>query len=645
MTADRITVEPPPSERPLMIYDGDCSFCRRWIERWRLVTRDRIDYRTSQEVGRFYPEIPSEQFTSAVQLVDTSGEVSSGAEAVFAALSSRPQGGFWIRLYGKSKVFALLTERTYALVARNRGLFSLITRALWGKPVEPPTYVFSSWLFLRMLGAVALIAFLSYWTQAEGLVGGDGILPFSVDLQNVDRHWQENEMGFSKYWYRPSLLWLNPSDSAIHTLFLAGIAASLLLCLGVAPALSTFAVWAIYLSLMSVGGEFLTFQWDILLIETAFLGIFLAPAVWLDRLQVRPLPSHLARWLIWLLLFKLMFESGVVKLTYFGANDENTWRDLTALDFHYWSQPIPAWTSWYIHHLPGWMDRISLWFMFVVELILPFTIFSPRRVKVIGFLGLVLFQVLIIVSGNYGFFNILTILLCVSLVDDQSLPSFLQKNTAETDLRKPTPWIVRIPRLVVLLPFTALVLYLGSYYLRRDLQGNRPDAEKPLREPSETVMKLVRRIQPLHVVNSYGLFRVMTTTRPEIIIEGTADGVNWLPYIFKWKPVDPSERPKFVTPHMPRLDWQMWFAGLQVERGGTFRASRPWFSRFLQEIAKNNPTVLSLIRENPFPDEPPRLIRLRLFHYTFTDPKTRKDTGAWWNRTLLDQFTFQLKVN
>ena len=196
-----------------------------------------LDYRTSQEVGRFYPEIPSEQFTSAVQLVDTSGEVSSGAEAVFAALSSRPPSvDFGFVSTASRKVFALLTERTYALVARNRGLFSLITRALWGKRVEPPTYVFSSWLFLRMLGAVALIAFLSYWTQAEGLVGeGTGFFPFPSICKTSIVTGKRTKWDFPSTGTGRPCSGSNPSDSAIHTLFLAGIAASLLLCLGVAP--------------------------------------------------------------------------------------------------------------------------------------------------------------------------------------------------------------------------------------------------------------------------------------------------------------------------------------------------------------------------------------------------------------------------
>ena len=644
MIKDRITVANPPSERPQMIYDGDCTFCRQWIERWKLIMQDRVDYRTSQEVGDLYPEIPSEHARSAVQLVDPCGRVYSGAEAVFRALACRPRSGIWICLYLRSKIFALTSEKIYSLVAENRGLGSCITLALWGARVGPPTYVFSSWLFLRLLGVVTLIAFLSYWSQAEGLVGEEGILPFSDDLRNINRHWEENEMDFSKFWYRPTLLWLSQTDSGLHAFFLAGTAAAILLFIGIASPFAALAIWAIYLSLMSVGGVFLTFQWDILLIETVFLAVFLSPVVWIDRLRFRPLPSHLARWLVWLLLFKLMFESGVVKLTYFGSNEENTWRDLTALDFHYWSQPIPAWASWYFHHLPSWVDRISLWSMFAVELVLPFTIFLPRRVRMLGFAGQVLFQLLIIVSGNYGFFNLLTIVLCITLVDDQSLPSFLRRMIGETHQRKVAPKIIWIPRLVVLIPFTALVLYLGTFYLRQDFQGNRPDPENPMPEPSKTVMNLIRRIQPLHTVNSYGLFRVMTTTRPEIIIEGSSDGINWKPYIFKWKPVDPLERPKFATPHMPRLDWQMWFVGLDVERGRSFRNSPPWLSRFLQEIAKNNPTVLSLLRENPFPDEPPRLIRLRLFHYTFTDPQTRKDTGAWWNRSLLDRFTLQLRA-
>ncbi len=645
MIKDHIRVATPPSERPEIIYDGDCPFCCRWIERWKLITRDHIDYRMSQEVSDLYPEIPTEQFKSAVQLIDPSGRIYSGAEAVFRALACRPRRRIWIHLYLRSKIFALTSEKVYSLVAGNRKLASRISIALWGKQMSPSTYIFSSWLFLRLLAVVALIAFLSYWNQAEGLIGEKGILPFSNDLHNIDRHWERNDMDFSKFWYRPTLLWLSQTDFALHVFFLVGTIAAILLCMGIASSFAALTIWAIYLSLMSVGGVFFTFQWDILLIETMFLAVFLSPIGWIDRLHSRQLPSHLARWLVWLLLFKLIFESGVVKLTYFASNGENTWRNLTALDYHYWTQPIPAWTSWYIHHLPNCMDQISLWFMFAVELVLPFTIFLPRRVRMLGFAGQVLFQLLIIVSGNYGFFNLLTIVLCITLIDDQSLPSFLQQRIGKTHQRETASKVVWIPKLLVLIPFTVIVLYLGVFYLCQDFRGNRINSENSTPGSRNSVGSLIRKIQPLHTVNRYGLFRVMTTNRPEIIIEGSSDGINWKPYIFKFKPIDLLERPKFATPHMPRLDWQMWFAALDVERGRSFQNSPPWLSRFLQEIAKNNPTVISLLQENPFSNEPPRMIRIRLFHYSFTNPQTKKNTGAWWDRTLLNRITIHMRVN
>ena len=628
-----------------MIYDGECVFCCRWIERWKVMTGDEIDYAPFQEVAERFPEIRLEEFTKGVQLVDLDGGVYAGVEAVFKGLENLPFRGLGIRLYRDWPLFARISNVGYSLVARNRYFFSAFTRLLWGRDVTPPTYQFSSWLFIRLVGVTALFAFISYWTQADGLIGENGILPFTNLLQNVDRHWERNEVEVSKYWQYPTLIWLNQSQDALNFLFTAGIIASILLIIGVAAPLAAISIWAIYLSLMSVGGPFLSFQWDILLLETVFLTIFFVPFVWWDRLSTRPLPSHLARWLIWLLLFKLMFESGLVKLTYYGANSENTWRDLTALNYHYWSQPIPSWSSWYFHHLPNWMHKISLWFMFAVELGCPFFIWLPRRFRIVGFFGLVLFQILIAASGNYGFFNLLTIVLCVPLIDDQSLPDSLRKLT--TALRKPgnSPFLIRLPRLVLLCPLTLVIVWMGAYYLRNDFRGNRPNRERVQQDPPEWVRQTRQKIRRLHIVNPYGLFRVMTKTRPEIIIEGSEDGLNWKPYIFKWKPVDPTAAPEFMSPHMPRLDWQMWFAGLRIERNRSFRTSLPWFSRLIEELSNNNPTVLSLLEENPFPESPPRLIRLLLYHYTFSDPETKRTTGAWWDRKLLDHYTLRLRVN
>ncbi len=281
--------------------------------------------------------------------------------------------------------------------------------------------------------------------------------------------------------------------------------------------------------------------------------------------------------------------------------------------------------------MPAWFHRLSIGFMFYAELVAPFFIFAPRIVRRIGFISLVLLQVLILATGNYGFFNILAIVLCVSVLDDRDLEAVVaifhrpEKATGEHESAgegaapsQPSPAPARPPGWA--LPRRIIVGILGGILIAvtaaQTVETVVPTAVIPM-----PIQMLAQWIEPLRSANSYGLFRVMTRERPEITVEGSDDGVNWKPYRFRWKPGELDRRPRFVTPHMPRLDWQMWFAAL---RGDCRR--EPWFLRFEQRLLEGSPEVLALLRENPFPDHPPHYLRARLSLYTFT----RWGSRDWW---------------
>ncbi|MBT7854105.1 MAG: lipase maturation factor family protein [Opitutae bacterium] len=525
---------------------------------------------------------------------------------------------------------------------------SRIERMLHGTDPSPSTYLFSSWLFPRLIGVVTLIAFLSFWSQYEGLIGTGGILPFDKDLKAVAAHCESNPDSPAKNMLRPTLLWLwkNPDNTALQTLFIFGTIACILTTVGITTPLSLAIAWICYLSLYSVGGLFLRFQWDILLLETLFLTIIACR--WKScnrRNSIQQFPA-IGRWLLWLLLFKLMFESGLVKLTYFGSGKENAWRDLTALRYHYWTQPIPAWTSWHIHNLPEWFDRLSLRLMLVIELVLPFLFFLPRRLRHSAALAQVALQVVIICSGNYGYFNLLTIILCVPLFDDQCLPNWPRKKISKsTNPDETTIIILKRVQFVTLIKLGLIYTWMGKGFVEQDFRGNKAlSATNAKPDPPEWEHYIKQHIRLLHIANSYGLFRVMTTTRPEIEISGSDNGVDWRRYTFRWKPGATERKPGFFFPHMPRLDWQMWFAGFQIE-SGTFQSGSPrWFVEFISALAEQRAEVLSLLEENPFPEEPPRQLRLRLHHYKFTTAKERRDTGDWWKRELIDRYTIILPV-
>jgi lipase maturation factor 1 len=335
-------------------------------------------------------------------------------------------------------------------------------------------------------------------------------------------------------------------------------------------------------------------------------------------------------WLLRFLLFRLMFMSGVVKL----ASGDPTWSNLTALDFHYWTQPLPTPLAWFASQMPLWTKQLSTLIMFFIELVVPFTFFMPRRIRFIGAWLTIFLQLTIILTGNYTFFNWLTIALCILLFDDDALRRWFPGHFR--DILQARASAIKRAAAVVL---AALLVFLGGIQVARllDQRINPRNLPTPLAE-------LTRRTSAFHLSNGYGLFAVMTKTRPEIIVEGSNDGEEWLPYTFKFKVGDVYRAPPIVAPHQPRLDWQMWFAAL-----GSYQ-NNPWFVSFVRHLLLGSPEVLALLESNPFPDNPPAFIRARLYQYRFSDSEARAADGAWWMRedagiylpaVSLDDFTVQ----
>ncbi len=590
-----------------MVYDGDCAFCRRWILRWNSLTKGRVEYAPFQEVAQEFPEIPREAFEKSVQLILPDGNVFSGAEATFRCLAEG--GKCWpLRFYRYLPGAALLAEWGYALVARHRIFFSKVSRWLWGKELEPPTFETTRMVFLRGLGVVYGIAFVSLWTQIAGLVGTNGILPMKPYLETARLF-----LGGERFWSLPTLFWMNQEDVFLHLVCGGGTLLSLVLIAGIAPVPVLVLLWFSYLSLAVVSRDFLQFQWDALLLECGFLAIFLAPFGWLPRSFHRSPPSRAVLWLFAWLLFRLMFSSGMVKL----ASHDPTWRNLTALQYHYETQPLPTWIGWAVHQLPAWFQKGSAAGMFAIELGVPFLIFMPRRIRYFGCAVLIGFQILIAATGNYCFFNLITVLLCLLLLEDSFWRRWLRRGTPfleKSESFRSRHW----PRWI-LVPLFALII-LATLAPMVDLFHPR------FRWPN-AVIALYRDLIPFRSINSYGLFAVMTTDRPEIIVEGSNDGENWVPYAFKYKPGDLKRRPGFVAPHQPRLDWQMWFAAL-----GPYQQS-PWFLHFCERLLEGSPEVLALLETNPFPDAPPRYLRAVLYDYRFTHFGIWREKGHWWQRT------------
>jgi hypothetical protein len=487
----------------------------------------------------------------------------------------------------------------------------------WSDGARPPRYRLTRSLFLRGLALVYLAAFGSLTVQLDGLIGSRGILPAAEFLERAGRLLGT---GPAAYWRLPTVFWLDASDTALHVVCWGGLLLSAALLCGLLPGYCAFLLWASYLSLAVAGQVFLGYQWDSLLLETGLLAVLIAP--WGARLKSAvDQPWWLAIWLVRWLAFRLMFLSGMVKL----ASHDPTWRNWTALEYHYQTQPLPAWTSWWVHQMPAWFEGLSVAFMFFAELVAPFFVLGPRPIRLAGFASLVLLQLLIAATGSYGFFNVLAVVVCLCILDDRDwewLTRFFKPRRQPTPGQAPGDEIPSAPGKAWSRPRRVAVGAAGAIIIAITGAQTVETVAPEVLVPSELVT-LSQWAEPFRSTNGYGLFAVMTTTRPEIIVEGSDDGVSWRPYQFRWKPGDLDRRPRFTSPHLPRLDWQMWFAAL----AGDCR-SVPWFFQFEQRLLEGSPAVLGLLRENPFPTRPPRYVRARLYLYRFTSWGSR----SWWSR-------------
>ncbi len=444
-----------------------------------------------------------------------------------------------------------------------------------------------------------LVAFVSLGVQALGLFGERGIVPIAGFVASAKR-------AGHGFWDYPSALWWSASDGSITAVWVVGATAATAVLVGLVPKVALALAWFAYLSFVGVGWPFMSFQWDTLLLETTFTAFFLVPWRLWDRPEHHHDPHPVARWALWWLLFRLVFRSGYVKL----ASGDATWADMTALTYHYWTQPLPNVVSWYANLLPVWFQKLSCALMFAVELAVPALMWVPAAwAKRTAAVSIAALMALVAFTGNYGFFNLLTIALCIPLLDDEWLrrpfPRRFDRVATSDPKSQWNTWPGVAPGIVIAL--TAVIFFSGTF-------GTRP----------------ARWLAPVYrfgTFNNYGLFAVMTTERPEIEIEGSRDGETWIPYGFSYKPGALDRAPRWVAPHQPRLDWQMWFAALGDAR------RNPWLGTVMGRLLQGEPTVLDLLGENPFEADPPKQVRAVIYQYEMTTREERARTGDWWKRS------------
>ena len=565
------------------------------MDYWQGLTGDRIIYRPYQQAAADFPHIPRDAFAKAVQLIEPDGKVYSGAAATYRVLAQAPGRAAWWWLYQHVPGFASISEAAYLFFSRRRGLLARTTHLLWGRALAPERYALVRWVFLRLLGAIYVAAFASLAVQIQGLVGQAGILPLANYLEAAHRI-----LGGDAYRIVPTLFWLNSSDAALVAGTVVGVLLGLLVSLNMWARAALAGLFVLYLSYVYAGQDFMTFQWDLLLLEVGFLAIFLTSG------------SRIVVWLYRWLVFRYFLLAGAAKV----LSGDATWRDLTALKYHFWTQPLPTPLAWYAAQLPDWLLAAGTSATLIIETVCVFFVFAPRRLRAAGAWALLLFEALIVLTGNYNFFNLLTMLMCIFLFDDAALAHLVPARLASRALRSaPRPGRAATAMATAL----AIVVVPAGLNL---LWETFMHAELPV---AATISRAASRFL---IVNPYGLFAVMTTRRPEIVFEGSNDGRNWTEYVFRYKPGPLDRPPPWNIPHQPRLDWQLWFAAL-----GDVRAN-PWVQNLVLRLLEGSAPVLALLESNPFPGRAPMFVRANLYEYRFTDARTHASTGQWWTREL-----------
>lgn len=478
---------------------------------------------------------------------------------------------------------------------------------------EPARYWLSRFVYLRAIGFVYTVAFLVLYHQWPGLIGERGLEPAQRFLARLPAG--------TSFWELPSIFRFGVSDQRLALLSGFGLGLSIAVMLGVENGFVMTALWALYMSFVHVGQDFYGYGWELLLLEAGFLAIFLCPWRSLAPLRDR-VATPVVMWLVRWLVFRVMLGAGLIKI-----RGDACWRDLSCLVHHYETQPVPHPLSWLLHKAPLWFHQAGVIVNHLVELVAPFGVLGPRRARHLCGGAIVLFQAMLIASGNLSFLNWLTIAVALACFDDslwqRVLPQALAARAAALQASAETSR----PRTVAVWLLAAVVAVL-SY--------------APIENMLSPRQRMNTSFDPLHLVNSYGAFGSVGKTRDEVILEGTSDTVitpstRFRPYEFKCKPGDVMRRPCLITPYHHRLDWQMWFAAL-----GDYR-SEPFIVHLVYKLLRGEPAVLALMADNPFPEAPPRFVRAQRYRYEFTE--LGDASGAWWRREWLGSYLPPLSVD
>jgi hypothetical protein len=529
------------------------------------------------------------------------------------------------------------------------------SRAGWLFDAEmgPRDRLVPRWILLRALAAIYFSAFYSLLFQIEGLIGPRGVLPAVRFLDAV-----HVQTGLLRFWYAPTLFWISSGAHMMMAVTWLGLFASVAALCNLWPRLSFSVCFLCFLAFVSAAQDFSSYQSDGMLLEAGFLALFFAPRGLLPGWGAASPSSRASLFLLLWEWFRIYFESGLVKL----LSGDTQWRNFTAMDEYYQNGPLPTWIGWYVEHLPHWFHAATVAGTLAMELAVVWMVFLPRRARLICFCIVTPWEIGVILTANYTFLNYLVLALGFLLLDDRSvlwlLPQRLRaslpadvpeetgpdrevslsildsfddpenaeecKNEASRGVRG-FAWYVHAARLGAASLMLAWIAYATSAEMIRMLWSDLPLPAAP-----------IVALDPFRIANQYGLFAVMTRGRYEIEFQGSNDGQNWTPYLFRYKPQALNEAPRIYAPYQPRFEWNLWFASL-----GEWRQSN--FVPLAEErLLENDPDVLRLFQSNPFREAPPRYVRAMLWQYWFTSIEEKRRTGNWWRRDLMGPYAPEL---
>ncbi|XP_052269686.1 lipase maturation factor 1-like isoform X2 [Dreissena polymorpha] len=480
--------------------------------------------------------------------------------------------------------------------------------------------------------AHTVIAFLVALQQNKELLGLAGLLPANHYLDNIKQH--SGGINWSAFLSAPSLVWLIDYhvylDYFLDYVAYAGLGLSgFLIINGGANWIIMFTLWVLYHSLVNIGQRWYGFGWESQLLETGFLAVFLCPMLSVSAVPKSTPTSQIVIWANRWLIFRIMLGAGLIKI-----RGDQCWRDLTCMNYHYETQPVPNPMSYFMHQSPEWFHKFETLSNHFVELMAPALLLlpAPRRLRFVGGVIQILFQVVLIISGNLSFLNWLTIVPSLACFDDRGYAWMFSRSRIQQvaavqaegrdgkTLLTPSNYIRRVFNISLGL----LIAYL-SVPVIQNLMSSR--------------QQMNTSFDSFRLVNTYGAFGSVTKERTEVIYQGTYGHPNqketiWEEYEFKCKPGKITRRPCIISPYHYRLDWLLWFAAFQNYQ------HNPWIVTMAAKLLTNDNSTLSLIAHNPFEGkDPPTYVRVQLYSYKYTKVGSNDAiAGRWWKRRYIREY-------